>query len=89
MDSLQAGKPLGKGRAELLAALAAAMDRQARIKEDMQRGQGLLFSADAAPASEPAVQAQPLPERDLLKFEKEVLGFYLSGHPLIPYRDRL
>ena len=29
----------------------------------------------------------PLPETERLAREKEALGFYVSGHPLEPFRD--
>jgi DNA polymerase III subunit alpha len=76
-------------RAQLLhllpRALQAAEDRQA----DKRLGQRNLF--DAFGADEPVVVAtaaeelpdvEPWPESEKLKYEKEVLDFYLSSHPL-------
>ncbi|MBI4345769.1 MAG: DNA polymerase III subunit alpha, partial [Elusimicrobia bacterium] len=90
MDCLQQAKPVALGRAALNAILEETMDRQARIKEDVGRGQGLLFGAnEGPPPSAASPDVQPLHEHDVLKSEKEVLGFYLSGHPLVRYKDRL
>ncbi len=91
MDCLKPGQAVGLGRAALLASIEDTMDRQASVKEDMGRGQGMLFGAETVaplPTSAPA-EVQPLHEHDVLKSEKEVLGFYLSGHPLVRYADRL
>ncbi|HAH05161.1 MAG TPA: DNA polymerase III subunit alpha [Elusimicrobia bacterium] len=94
MDSLLPGKPIGTARAALMAALENTMDRQAGIKEDMSRGQALLFGADAVCAPpRRAVDGAALPEtwheHVLLQNEREVLGFYLSGHPLVRFKDVL
>ena len=93
LDALEPGVPLNQGRASLLAKVASAVERQARIKEDLSRGQGLLFGAGDletppdpnGPTSAPA----PLSEHDLLKLEKDVLGFYFSGHPLLGVKREL
>ena len=31
----------------------------------------------------------PLPKMDVLRKEKELLGFYLTGHPLDDFRDKI
>ena len=78
-------------RARLLSKLDETVDRQARLRDDLSRGQGLLFSSDAALAETLAenVSVPPLSDHDVLKFEKEVLGFYFSGHPLVDVKDKL
>ncbi|MFH2202561.1 MAG: DNA polymerase III subunit alpha [Elusimicrobiota bacterium] len=95
MDSLMQGLPIETARARLMHTLEDTMGRQSRIKEDLARGQGLLFGTDipvarAASAEEDrAESAAPWHEHDLLKAEREVLGFYFSGHPLVHFKDRL
>ena len=94
-DSLMAGFPMGEVRARLLKSLESTMDRQARIRDDLAKGQGFLFGAElpvARPSDsdpEGAETVESLHEHDLLKAEREVLGFYLSGHPLVRYKDIL
>jgi DNA polymerase-3 subunit alpha len=91
LDSLS---PLGaRGRATLYAGLSQAAERAARRRDERASGQGSLFG-DTGPAEEPAARpgqgpllsgAPAGPEWDELQrlaFEKEALGFYLSGHPL-------
>ncbi len=81
-------------RAGLLAALDQAMEAGQRRQRDREQGQVSLFDAlgDAPGTGKRAVRGQPMtmPEwspEELLGYEKEVLGFYLSGHPLEQYRD--
>ncbi|MDE2291160.1 MAG: DNA polymerase III subunit alpha, partial [Elusimicrobia bacterium] len=90
MDSLMEGLPITEARARLMHSLEDSMSRQAAIKEDLARGQGLLFGADLpaarheeAASGAGAATLEPWHEHDLLKAEREVLGFYLSGHPLV------
>ncbi len=91
MDCLESGAPLGLARARLLSRLDEAVARQARLREDLSRGQGLLFGAipQGPLAAGSAAAVAPLSEHDVLKFEKEVLGFYFSGHPLLGVREKL
>jgi DNA polymerase-3 subunit alpha len=90
MDSLGA-------RGQMFAALDKAMERAQKSQKDAAAGQhglfGSIFDADLAPAS--GAQADPLPpapdwdEHTRLQYEKEVLGFFVSGHPLDKYREKL
>ncbi len=78
----------GQTRATLLAQVEMALTRAASIHLDRERGQSSLFDmlGDAAPA--PAETNLVLPEwpaHELLAHEKELLGFYVTGHPLMPY----
>ncbi|MGH7321667.1 MAG: DNA polymerase III subunit alpha [Candidatus Rokuibacteriota bacterium] len=78
---------LGHARAYLLAGLDAAFDGGQRHQRERDQGQGSIFDLLGGDATPPrAALAEPsVPEWDpdqLLLYEKEVLGFYLSGHPL-------
>jgi DNA polymerase-3 subunit alpha len=82
---------LGGHRAQLLAALDTAIGEASLKQEDAAIGQGSLFGgpADGAKkdASAPALpNVQPWGESERLTKEKEILGFYISGHPLEPHR---
>ena len=88
-------------RAQQLAALDAAMERGASEQRDRRSGQTSLFGLMDPPkvngnsAVSPATQGEIYPEleawssKQLLAFEKESLGFYMSGHPLDRYRGDL
>ncbi len=72
-------------RAQLLAVLDEAMDRAQRRQKDDAIGQISLFGGAAAPLvieipSLPDID--PFPDEEALAMEKELLGLYISGHPL-------
>jgi DNA polymerase-3 subunit alpha len=78
----------GLTRATLLAQTETALTRAANLHADRQRGQsslfGMLGEAAAAPP-EASLNLPEWPEHELLAHEKELLGFYVTGHPLTPY----
>ncbi|MHB2026382.1 MAG: DNA polymerase III subunit alpha [Elusimicrobiota bacterium] len=89
LDGLGAGSSAA-ARGGLLAALDDAMERAASRRQDMDIGQGLLFEAfGPEPAPERGPESAPLSDSEVLKHEKEVLGFYFSGHPLLGVKDKL
>jgi len=78
-DSLHAN------RAAVWASLDSALERAAGEQRDRAVGQESLFGGlqDAGAVSEPAlVEAPAWGERERLGHEKDLLGFYVSGHPL-------
>jgi DNA polymerase III subunit alpha len=90
----------GLTRARLLAALDAAHERAVAAQRDRESGQTSLFGMldDAAGESggagleEDEHKYPDVPEwepRQRLAFEKEALGFYVSGHPLDRYEGDL
>jgi DNA polymerase III subunit alpha len=94
------GLPGGHHRAQLLAALDSALERGASEQRDRRSGQTSLFGLFAAqepvraePGAPGAGESYPDVEiwgpKQLLAFEKEALGFYVSGHPLDRYRGDL
>ena len=84
-------------RAQQFAAVETAMAWAASLQADRDLGQVSLFGGsddtdgganmDTHEPSLPAVD--PWPYHEMLEKEKEVLGLYLSGHPLEPYRAEL
>jgi DNA polymerase-3 subunit alpha len=88
---------LGGHRAQLLAALDHAISEASLRQEEAERGQVSLFgdfgdtgseaSPNGTPASPPPLPAIPAwSESERLQREKELIGFYISGHPLEPFR---
>ncbi len=78
-------------RARLFNGIEFAIQRAAAELKDQQAGQTSLFDMLDAPAEadeSKAVQSEALPEvppwpsSQMLAAEKELLGFYISGHPL-------
>jgi DNA polymerase-3 subunit alpha len=81
----------GAKRAQLLAVLERAMQSGAAALADRRSGQKSLFGDfDEPQAVTPTVALPDVPEieeREKLLMEKEVLGFYLSSHPLEEHRE--
>ena len=79
---------LGSNRATLWANLDHCLGRASAMAADKARGQSSLFDTfDAAPKAAPtkAVVLEEWPAGERLAAEKELLGFYVSGHPLEPF----
>jgi DNA polymerase-3 subunit alpha len=79
---------LGGSRAQMMAGLEKAMQAGASMQTDAQRGQMNFFGAGGFGGTEPGQDAlslpdvSPWPEPQMLQYEKEVLGFYLTSNPL-------
>jgi len=89
---IQAGALDGFGlkRSQLMTVYEATVKAAAAKKEVDEMGQMSLFEMAGGESTktlyEPTVPSLPeYPQRDLLRMEKESLGFYLSGHPLEDY----
>ncbi len=81
---------MGETRATLFAAIDGALQRAAAIISDREKGQASLFGMlEEAPNidEKPIAQLPEWPQHEMLQAEKELLGFYISGHPLTPYAD--
>jgi DNA polymerase-3 subunit alpha len=83
---------LGFGRARLLEGLDAALRAGSRAQRDRDAGQLGLFGGGeaAAPAAPDELPEVPdWPETQKLAFEKEVLGLYLTSHPLTAHEETI
>ena len=80
-------------RAQLMAVVDSAMEHAAKAQKDAELGQHGLFGVFQQ--DEPQAAEKPLPnipdwdEHQRLAAEKEILGFFITGHPLEKYRDKL
>jgi DNA polymerase-3 subunit alpha len=78
----------GQTRATLFAQIERTLARAASILSDKQKGQSSLFGAleeKAPPMPESISNLPEWPQHELLAHEKELLGFYVTGHPLTPF----
>jgi len=76
---------LHPNRASVWASLDVALEYGAAAQRDREIGQASLFGEAAGPAAAAAprlVDAAPWTDRERLGYEKELLGFYVTGHPL-------
>jgi DNA polymerase-3 subunit alpha len=88
---------LNAKRSQLLQILEGAVEMGQQSQQDKRAGQLNMFGAPAASAPSAAqtmgASALPdvdeLPDAELLKFEKEFLGFYISSHPLTEHQVAL
>jgi len=82
---------LHDSRAAVWAGLDSALEAGAAAQRDREIGQGSLFGgAGGGEASAIALPEAPeWTERQRLDLEKQVLGFYVSGHPLAAVAKRL
>ena len=86
MDSLEGT------RAQLFAAVEGAMEAGQRVWRDRECGQGGLFGdfgGDDSPVEKPLPQVPDWTGREKLQGEKEMLGYYVTGHPLDHYADKV
>jgi len=82
----------GAKRSQMMAALESALEYGQRVQRERNDPQMGLFDVGE---TQPSINAPALPEigewdeKQFLTFEKESLGFYLTGHPLTRYEDLL
>ncbi len=89
---------LGYKRAQLMEYYEQAMDDAQRNQKEKLSNQSSFFDQFNAGASsgENTVESSRMPDnvpewdlKKLLSIEKEALGFYISGHPLLRFADKL
>lgn len=83
------GKNKLEVRAKILDNIEASMQQAVKAKKEQEDSQGFLFETSELSTATVSVmdkKISPLDETQALEFEKEVLDFYLSGHPLEKYK---
>lgn len=83
---------LGGHRAQYMAVLDRALQSGAAAAADRRSGQKGLFDEVEEETTDAAIDLPEVPawgEKESLAQEKEVLGFYLSSHPLAEYEPTL
>ena len=94
-DSLKpAGRAPHDWRACLLATVDRALDRGTRQRRSRASGQADMFGAasgaqDAVEDQHPLEQAAEWSHKELLDYEKAAVGFYVSGHPLEDFAEKI
>jgi DNA polymerase-3 subunit alpha len=86
MDSLEGT------RAQLFAIIDSAMEAGSRALKDRKSGQSGLFATlmeEQAPAEHPLPKINDWTSAEKLAGEKETLGFFITGHPLDQYMDKV
>ncbi len=81
-----------KPRKQMFDNIDRVMARTASLQKDRAKGQTSLFGtldADIAKEEPSEYKTDEWPQNQLLAFEKELLGFYVTGHPLTQYASTL
>ena len=82
----------GNNRRQMMSVYARMLDNEAKQGKDAISGQMSLFDlVDESEKSQFDIKMPDVSEytkEDILAFEKEVLGVYLSGHPLEDYEEK-
>src|SRR4249920_3385838 len=91
---IKSGAMDGLGRrAQLMAVLDRAIDGAQKTQRDAESGQHGLFGVfqqdDAESHNDKLPNSPDWDEHTRLSAEKEILGFFISGHPLEKYKDKL
>ncbi len=85
---------LGGHRAQYLAAVDDSLSQGQATQRERDNGQISMFSLMDSSVQEEMLhdtlhEIEPFNDRERLSLEKEILGLYISGHPLEPYRPIL
>jgi DNA polymerase-3 subunit alpha len=83
----------GARRSQMMSVLDEAIELGQKIQKDRSNGQYTLFEA-MAPESQGTIypsfaEIEEWSESELLNYEKEALGFFITGHPLARYEPIL
>ncbi len=78
---------MGRDRAELFACIDESLSCAAAAQRDRTVGQVSLFDEATHAATTRKRVVTPWGDHEKLSYEKELLGFYVSGHPLDAYAD--
>ncbi len=78
---------VGKDRAELFGCIDDAVSASVAAQRDRLAGQVSLFDEATAPTTSRKRLASRWSDHEKLSYEKELLGFYVSGHPLDAYAE--
>jgi DNA polymerase-3 subunit alpha len=80
-------------RAQLMSVLDRAMERAQKAQRDAESGQHGLFGVfqqeEAEAHNDKLPNIPDFDEQSRLAAEKEILGFFITGHPLEKYKDKL
>ena len=93
-SALKAGAmdSFGGHRGQLMATLDRAIEMGQKAARDRETGQHGLFAAletESAAVPEKLPDVPEWTEKQALAGEKEMLGFYVTGHPLNAYREKI
>lgn len=80
---------LGANRSQLLAALPEALGDAQSIRYERASGQLNLFGGEETPETIVYPDLPDMDPKEKIEWERKLLGFYVSGHPLDSYKEQL
>ncbi|MEK7118422.1 MAG: DNA polymerase III subunit alpha [Patescibacteria group bacterium] len=83
---------LGEERGALLHNVDMALEYHKACAKELESAQVSLFAVESGKSAWPRLRLKPAPEismEEKLAWEKELLGLYISGHPLEKYREKI
>ncbi|MCY4612872.1 MAG: DNA polymerase III subunit alpha [Nitrospira sp.] len=86
---------MGAKRAQLMAVMEQTLDEAGAIQKERAMGQTSLFETVETDSSNPQAVTRPLPAIDewqqaqILQFERELTGFYITAHPLAQHAEAI
>ncbi len=80
---------LGANRAQLLSIFEKTIDGIHSDRKRNLEGQFSLFDNGKTSYDDKLPDLREFPQNTLLQMEKEILGIYISGHPLMPYEREI
>src|ERR1700686_2357884 len=94
MDCLCPAQDKGGCRARLMKAAPTAVERAQKAQRDVESGQyglaTIFAQADEGPQANDSLPNVPdWDEHTRLSAEKEILGFFITGHPMEKYKEKL
>jgi DNA polymerase III subunit alpha len=80
-------------RSQMTAVMERAIEEGGVAQRDRLQGQAALFAHESGPekraGSDPFPPLEEWDETQMLRLEKESIGFYITSHPLVRYADEL
>lgn len=80
---------LGKNRSQLLAVLPEALSQVSLQRKDYASGQQSLFGGEETGETLRYPDLDDVPQKEKIDWERKLLGFYVSGHPLDEYKEAM
>jgi DNA polymerase III subunit alpha len=79
----------GSSRRGLLRHLGEGLELMQTARRESLTGQTSFFGEEKTALPDPSITEEEFDKRDLLTFEKELLGLYLTAHPLDEFAENL
>jgi DNA polymerase-3 subunit alpha len=76
-------------RSQMLSVLDEVLERSQGALRKMDTAQMSMWDVSAKERAETYPDVEEFPESQLILFEKETIGFYVSRHPLITYQEEI